>query len=325
MNPEVASAVDELERRGILTAEQAMLPRRVARGELLSVRGELGVLLYAGVSLVVAGAGLLVKQNLDAIGPLGIALGIGAAALLALAWVARKAPRFTWGEAPSPHLALEYVLLLGLLLIGADLAFIEVKFTPLGADWPWHFFIISLVALVLAVRYDSRVAFSLALCSFAAWRGVSVSFVEWRWYWVSSEVVRFNMIVCGIAFLGLGALLVRAQRKAHFEPVATYMGWLLVVGAFFQGMCQVYPPSGRLDAMVLLLMGAGLALWMLRKERFWLFAIGVVGAYAGLSGLILRTVPGGGLTFASGWFALSALGVLAILVRGHRAMKRREP
>src|SRR5262245_12047586 len=105
MNPDVAAAVEELERRGILTPAQSALPRRLARGDLLSVRGELGVLLYAGVSLVVAGVGLLVKENLAAIGPLGIALGIGVAAFLSLAWVARTAPRFSWQEAAAPYLA----------------------------------------------------------------------------------------------------------------------------------------------------------------------------------------------------------------------------
>src|SRR4029450_10058488 len=103
MNPDVAAAIDDLRQRGILTEARAALPRRVARGELLSGRGELGWLLYGGVSLVVAGAGLLVKQNLAAIGPLGIALGIGAAALLSLGWAARRGPAVSGGGAASPR------------------------------------------------------------------------------------------------------------------------------------------------------------------------------------------------------------------------------
>jgi hypothetical protein len=322
MSPDVAAAIDDLRQRGILTEARAALPRRVARGELLSVRGELGWLLYGGVSLVVAGAGLLVKQNLAAIGPLGIALGIGAAALVSLGWAARRAPAFSWGEAQSPSLARDYLLLLGLLLAGADLAFIEVQFTPLGAEWPWHFFIMSLVALAFAVRYDSRVALSLALSSFAAWRGVSVSFQELGWWWESREALRVNMIVCGLAFVGLGALFVRTRRKAHFEPVATHLGWLLVLGALFAGQWQSDRGGGLAYAAMLLTVGGGLTWWALRRGRFPLFAMGVVGAYAGLCGFVLRgLVPGITLVFA--WFAFSSLGVLAALVLGHRAIRRK--
>ena len=58
---------------------------------------------------------------------------------------------------------------------------------------------------------------SLALSSFAAWRGVSVSFLEWSWWSAPEEILRANMIVCGLVFLGLGELFVRSRRKAHFE------------------------------------------------------------------------------------------------------------
>jgi len=327
MNTDVAVAVEDLRSSGTLTEVQAVLPRRAARGEIVSLRGELGVLLYAGVLLVVAGAGLLVKQNLAAIGPIGIALGIGVAAIVALAWVVRTAPRFSWGAVPSPHLAFDYLLLLGLLLGAADLGYIEVQFTPLGAAWPWHLLIVALVTMVFAIRYDSRVALSLALSSFAAWRGVSVSFLEWNWWRAPEEIVRVNMIVCGAAFVGLGVLFVKSGRKAHFEPVATTLGWLLVLGALFTGMVghgNAGDP-GALSYAALLFVLAGYLAWRsLRRGLFPLFAIGVVGAYAGLCGLVLRGL-GSSLDaiFWFAWFAISSLAVLAALVMGHAAMRRK--
>jgi hypothetical protein len=320
VNPDVARAVHALRARGVLSDSQAVLPGRVARGELLSIRGELGWILYAGVSLVVAGAGLLVKENLAAIGPLGIAIGLGVAALVPLAWVIRVAPAFSWGEAPSPHLAFDYSLLLGLLLAGADLAFVEYQFTPLGASWPWHLLFVALAAFVFAVRYDSRVVLSLALSSFAAWRGVSVSFLEWSWW--SQEGVRVNMIVCGLLFVGLGVLFVRTRRKAHFEPVATGLGWTLLLGALFQGAIQTDDRAGLAYAVALLAIGGGLCVWAFGRGRFALFAIGVLGAYMGLCGVVLRGLDVGDVLFF-GWIVVSSLGVLAVLVAGHRAMRRR--
>src|SRR5437764_14746517 len=122
MNPDVAKAIPELAARGALPADKAPLLLRVARGELLSVHGELRALLYAGVLMITGGVGLLVKENLDRIGPVVIAVGIGLAAAAALGWVIRVAPPFSWRAVPSPDLAFDCVRLLGALLAGAGRA-----------------------------------------------------------------------------------------------------------------------------------------------------------------------------------------------------------
>src|SRR5881628_79966 len=166
MNPDVASALEDLGDRGVLSQAQAALPLRAARGEIVSIRTELRVLVYAGVLLVTAGAGLLVKENLGAIGPVGIALALALGAGAALGWVVRRAPPFSWAEVPSPNLAFDYMLLLGVLLAAADLAYVEVKFTPLGPNWSWHLLIVAVFAALAAFRFDSRVVFSLALSTF---------------------------------------------------------------------------------------------------------------------------------------------------------------
>jgi hypothetical protein len=138
MNPDVAQAIPELVEAGVLPPAQAPKLLRVARGELLSVHAELRALLSLGVLLVTGGVGVLVAENLDRIGPVTIASALGLAALAAFAWVFRAAPPFTWDEVKAPHLALDSMLLLAVLLTGADLAYIEWKFTPLGAQWPWQ-------------------------------------------------------------------------------------------------------------------------------------------------------------------------------------------
>ena len=177
MNSDAAEAIPRLVEAGIVPPDAAPRLLRVARGELVAVHGELRALLYLGVLLAMGGVGLLVEENLDRIGPVAIAAAIGLAAAAALGWVVRVAPPFSWREAPSPHLAFDYVLLLGVLLAAADLAYVEVRFTPLGAHWPWHLLIVAVFTALAAFRFDSRLAFSLALSTFAAWRGVSAAWL----------------------------------------------------------------------------------------------------------------------------------------------------
>ena len=318
MQTEVEAAVERLRGQQVLSAAQADLFCRVARRELVSVHRELRFLLYAGILVTMAGVGLLVKENYERIGPLAIAAALTLAAAACLAWVHRNAPPFSWGESPSPHLAFEYLLLLGVLLLGADLAYVEAQFTPLGGAWPWHLLIISVVSAVLAVRYDSRVVFSAALSTFAAWRGVSVALLEGLiWPGAGEEAsLRVNAIGCGVFFLLLGTMLRRQGRKPHFEPVAVHLGWILVLGALASGLGGDDTAFG----VALMLTGSALAVFAFRRSRFSLFALGVLAAYVALSALFLRAGPP--FEIASLWFAVTSLMLLAGLLAVHHRMRR---
>jgi hypothetical protein len=316
LNPDVAAAIDRLEREGVLGREQAARFGRVARGELVSVHADLRALLYASVLVTMAGVSILVAQNVDRLGPVAIASALAVAAAACLLWVARRAAPFSWGEAASPHLALDYVLLLGVLLTGATLAYVEANFTALGRAWPWHLFIVSMLALVLAVRYDSRVVFSLALSTFAAWRGVRTSLVD-AVLFNRPSALRAEAILCGVAFLALGVALVRLRRKPHFEPVAVHLGWLLVLAALLSGT-GLDTSEELAYTLAVLAVGAGLTIGAYRSGRFPLFVMGVLTAYAGLSVLFLRARPEAIL--ATFWFLATSVGLLVGLFLARRGM-----
>jgi predicted membrane protein DUF2157 len=324
LNPDVAGAIPTLVDRGLLSAEVARRLLRVARGDLVSVHAELRLLLYLGVLLVSSGVGLLVKDNLARIGPVTIALGIGLAAAMALGWVVRSAPAFSWEEVASPSLAFDCLLLLGILLVGADLAFIEVKFTALGEHWPWHLLIVALLAGAAAIRFDSRAVFSLALSSFAAWRGVSASILERSFWSAHVDSVRWNAVGCGVLFVLTGFLLKQARHKAHFEPVAVHLGWLLVLGALASGALD--GPHGVGLSVLLLLTGSALAAGAFRARRFPLLGYGVLAAYVGTSRLAIELL---GLrdrdVLAYAWFFATSLAVVAGLLAAHRKMKEEAP
>lgn len=322
MNPDVVRAVDVLEADGRLPPEVAHRLRRVARRELVSVRAELRAVLYAGVLAVTAGASLLVYQNLDHIGPLTITLGLWTATGLAALFVARHMPPFSWKPAESPHLAFDYVLLLAVLLLSSALAYSEIHFTTLGERWPWHLLLVSLVAFASGVRGDSRVVFGLALSTFAAWRGVSLGRIE-RGLWSHSrlDATATNAILVGLLFVALGHLAARWDRKAHFEPVAVHMGWLLVFGAV---LAQIDPSEtkGLAFTFLALLGGATLASWCLWRKRPLLFGLGVLSAYVAVSALVLRAVHGDEIVFL--WFTASAAFMVAGLLVASRRFGVRE-
>lgn len=318
MTPEAVPAIARLQGAGHVAPADADRMVRAADGRLVSVRLALRALLYAGVVILLGGVGLLVQENYGRIGPVAIAVSLALAAALCFAWVTRARAPFGWDEVPSPNLAFDYVLLLGVLLAAADLAYVEVQFTALGAHWPWHLLIVAVGSGLLGVRYDSRVLFSFALTSLAAWRGVSIAQVDWMLDGPGGDIYALNAIGCGIVFLLLAELLEWLGRKAHFGPVATTMGWLLILGGLTAGMTSVREHR-LVYAPALILVGLALAAWEV-GGAYWLFALGILGAYVGLNGLVLEWIPGFQATLA--WFVLSA----SILIAGLIALgARRRP
>ena len=321
MQPEVVDAIGTLRQKAILGDPPASHLLRVARGDLVSVRLEIRALLYLGVLLLTTGVGLFLKMNHDRIGPAAIALGIGLLAAACFVQVVRRAAPFTWDRAPDPGVAFDYVLLLGLLLVASDLAYVEVQFRVFGPDWPYHLLAVGLLCLVAAFRWDSAVALGLALTSFAAWRGVAVNLLEGALGPGRPEETRWNAIVCGFAFVALGLALVRAGKKPHFEEVWVNFGLLLLLGGLLSGAFQDGSLWGAWLAALAVV--SAIVIWRaFRAAKTLYFAEGVVAAYLGSLRLLFEAFQ----TMHSGSafslvVAASAAGVLALIVGAHRRMK----
>lgn len=321
MNPDVAAAIARLRAEKILSDGQAAFFDRAARRKLVSVRLELSVLLYVGVLMLTSGVGLLVKEHQHEIGPAAVAIGIGLAAAACLVWVIRKAAPFSWGEVPSPNVAFDYILLLGLLLFATELAYVEVQFTVLGPNWTHHLLVVAVIYLLAAYLWDSRTVLGLALTTFAAWRGVSLSLVRGSLWAADAGRLRWNALALGALYIGAAALSVRLKRKAHFEEIFANAGLLLLLGALVTGVLDDRITWGVW--LLALLVVASLVMWLsFSLGRSLYFVLGVAAAYVGLLRLIYEpfrqesAVP----SFLA---ALLGLGVLAFIFAVHGRMKKR--
>jgi hypothetical protein len=266
----------------------------VARGELVPIRAELKALLYVGVLVAVTGVGIFVKDYHDRLGPVAIASALGAAALACLVYAFRRSPDFSWAETVSPHLAADYLLVLGALLVASDLAYIEKQFRVFGDRWPYHFLVVAAVYFLLAYRFDSRAVLSLALSAFAAWRGVTVAMPFEGRGGSFAAVMRWNALACAVLFLAVGVLSVWTRRKPHFEKIYVTAGLLLLFGAILSGVLEDSSPSWLLWEAALGILGAVvLAIaWKLRRSLD--FAIAIAALWVGvlrLSGEVLKREP----------------------------------
>lgn len=133
------------------------------RREVFSVYPELRIAAWLGATLLAAAAGLLLKNNLERIGPLALAILVGVAAAACYAW--------TWLRRARASVVDDYVLLLGTLLVSADVAFVEAQFHLFDGAWRRHLFILTVVHAVAAYAYSSRMVLSLSVMALAGWIG----------------------------------------------------------------------------------------------------------------------------------------------------------
>ncbi|HEY6066860.1 MAG TPA: hypothetical protein VIY96_11935 [Thermoanaerobaculia bacterium] len=292
----------------------------MARGELVPIRTELKTLLYVGVLIAVGGVGKFVKDYHDRLGPVVIASALGVAALACLVYVFRRSPGFSWGETVSPHLAADYVLILGALLLGSDVAYVERQFRFLGDRWPYHFLVVAVVYFLLAYRFDSRAVLSLALSAFAAWRGVSVA-IAFGGGSGRVEALRMNALACGALFLAAGFLSVRARRKPHFEKVYVTAGLALVFGGILSGALLESATRWLLWEAILGVVGTAVLAVAWRLKRSLDFAIAVAALWLGvlrLTGEVLKREP---LFLATAAWSIVAIVVLVLATRRMQAAR----
>jgi hypothetical protein len=113
--------------------------------------------------------------------------------------------------------------------------------------------------------------------------------------------------------------------------VATWLGWLLVLGGLVSGAVDSGGSAwfGGIGSYVewtvlLCLVGAALAAGAYRARRFGLLALGVVAAYVGLTRFVVEALGetlGEAFQLGCLWFAASSVGVVLLLLFLHRRLR----
>lgn len=304
-----------LHAQGVL--DDATVTRVVAieRGDMFPVHREVRALLYGGVLLVTVGVGTLLARNLDRLGPAAITVGIAIVAALAAApaWRARRT-----GRPLGP--GADYLLLLAVLLAGADLGYAEAQFRLLGPAWPWHFAIVAVASAVVAHVFDSKLVLAVSLASLAAWFGVGASGADPSRLWSGGVEFGARALSCAtlVAAWKVADLRLRPQTRFgavfdHYAATLAYWGalaWCLRSGWSWAGL----PIVGVLSAVSV---RHGL---LASSESFIVYGVG----YAAL-GLCFVVLPEIDDTRTAAAVALVVVAVASAAIWGlRRRMKERD-
>ncbi len=292
---------------GAISPEQHAVLSGLCRGEPTSVFLELNILLYAGVLAFVAGLGWTVTTWSKQLGDVLI-LAVLSAILAACTWYCfSRASTWSQTETPTPTAIFDYVLYLGTLVWGVELAYLESRFHVLSGQWDFYLLATAILFFFLAYRFDNRFVLSLALSSLAGWFGLTIS----HWQWHQDETYRqCALLYCAVVIAG-AVLLQRRGLKPHF--FGTYLNIAANV-LFLAVLSGVFERGGRLVWVLALLLACVASLaWGLKRRQFVFVAYAAVYGYVGFSSILIRGIYDG--TAVLLYFVVTAILMLVSLVK----------
>jgi hypothetical protein len=270
------------------------------RRDVVPIGTELQALAWSGVMLIATGVGIVITKHFDQIGPLAIAIIIGAAAIACYAWVALKKP------APLDA----YVVLLGALLISADIGFIERQWKLLGDEWQRHFLLLAIAHGIAAYYFGSRPVLSLSIASLAAWLGI-----EQREIFIHSNVeLAIRAFIC-TAILAIWRAI---DRRSDFKPLFEHFGTNI---AFWGALILTADRDTRWTGLVIALVLAALSLAhgvQRSRELFVIYAV-VYGLIA-VDIVVMDHLTGN--IAQSAYLSLSTIAAIGALIAIHFRFRR---
>jgi hypothetical protein len=226
------------------------------RREIVPIGDELRALAWIGVMLIATGVGIIVKKHFHEIGPLSIAIILAVAAISCYVFALWRRPSIR-----------DYIVLLGALLISADVGFIESQWRLLGAEWQRHFLLLACVHAAAAYYFGNRAVLSLSIAALAAWLGI-----EKHEIFASHTDLAYRAFICA-AILLIWRI---ANRKTDFTPLFDHSATNI---AFWGALTLTADDATRVIGLLLtLIFAAGALKYGLRRRRelFLMYA----GVYA---------------------------------------------
>jgi hypothetical protein len=307
------SELRELHREGLIEDATAVRAIAIESRSLFSVFEELRLALYASVAAIIAGLGILLKRNLDRIGPLALILVL--AAIAGACYAAGTRLR----RDRSDSLASAYVVLLGALIISADLGFAEAQFHWLGADWARHLLLLAIVHGITAYAFESPLVMSLSLASLAGWVGVERAFGSLLLAGAATPASGGRALSCAALLL----VWREVHRRLHgsrvlqdvLEHFAAHLGFWGAL-AWCAGSTRVIEGIVIVLTMATVLIRAGL-----RNEREAFVVYGVV--YGAIATCILEGKIGGEPKLVVLLLLVTVVGAAIVLWNLHKRLRVR--
>lgn len=279
----------QLKEEGILDTAAAGEIEKAASAKHFSIHWQLTVLLYLGVSILSAGLGIFIYQNIDSIGHLTIVVLIGLISAVCFFYSFKNLRPFSREKVKSQGVWHDYILLLGCLTFLIFEGYLQWQFSIFGDSYGLATIIPAVALLFVAYRYDHLGVLTLGLTLFSSWLGISLAPHD---FFNKNDVGGEEFIYSGLILGGLFALMVWLHKVQHFKQhytftyanFAAHLGCIAALGAIMTFEYGFLWTPLLIGGLVLLFRYA------MAIQSFYLTLCGALYGYIGFSYLFISKV-----------------------------------
>lgn len=298
-----------------------------SRLKLVSVHWDIKTVLYLGLLLLTSGLGILIYKNIDSIGHQAILGFIAAVCAASFIYCFKTSLPYSRLKTVSPNSIFDYILLLAcssfIILVG----YLQYQYNLFGHRYGLATFLPMILLFFSAYYFDHAGILSMAIISFAAWVGVTVTPLEiLEANDFDSPVVIFTFLAVAIFLIGLSYLGVALNIKKHFETVYANFGMHLL---FISCLAAMFRFEDSYLFWFVLLAAGGYFFYRrsLKARSFNFVVVAALYVYIGAGFVLLHLLEYlgnfnmGTLTLAFMYFILSATALVLFLIRVNKKFK----
>ncbi len=280
--------------KGFISETQFNRIEPIVSGKIVSVFYELRTMLYLGVLLFTGGIGILIYENIGALGHIIAILLLSLITLLCFWYTFTKGLPFTIEKVKAPTPYFDYIVLLGSLLFISVQGYLQFQYELLDDNLGWSTLITAAFFFYIAYRFDNLGILSLAITALASFWSISIS--PQKWY--SNDFFETaNLHITALFFgsiLGVLAMILDWKSiKKHFT--FTYINFSILI--FFVGATAgLFDGANYSIYLILIYAGCGFTVYYANRERSFLFLLyafvfGYIGTTYLMVDLILDDLP----------------------------------
>lgn len=273
---------NQLVQDGILQQSEANHIESFEKEKPMSVHWELRTLLYLGILLFISGISVLVYLNIDTIGHQAIIGAISVACGLCFYYGNKHRQPYTHNEVKQTTPMFDYIVLLGCLLLGILIGYLQFQYSLFGLHYGIATLIPAVVYFVAAYFFDHKGILSLGITGLAAWAGISVTPMELLDNNdFSSLQIIITAIVIGVLLAGFSMYAENKEIKKHFG--FTYNNFAANI-LFIATLAALFDQDLKVISFLLL---AGVCFYYMKyaikQQSFFFLLISVIYGYIGLT------------------------------------------
>jgi hypothetical protein len=301
--------------KAIIPEEQSAKIAVYEQTKPFSVHWELRTFLYAGITILGAGLGVVIYENIDSIGH-NVLIGLIVLAFLGCLYYAFKHRKpFSWEEVIETEKLDDFALLGACVMFLTLEGYLQYQYNVFGTRYGLAAFLPAVLFFILAYRFDHRGVLSMAVTAFASWVGVNIAPIKlWQQKNFSTADITHISIVLGVVLILMGGLSEYKNWKKHFSFTYFIFGFNIAFVATLAGLFQF-----DMKLVYLLVMAAlsYTSIWYARRTQSYLFMLmGVIYGYIAVTYWIFQAEWIEKLDFIlyMFYFMASAVGVVVFLI-----------